>query len=298
MRFGVQWAPLIPGQELAAFSRELEDLGYYSIGFPDHFFIGHEDPFSPGEPFTAMGYAAASTTTLRIVCIVACNDFRHPALFARSIATLDVLSDGRIEAGIGAGWYGPEFEATGIAFDGPGVRIERLEEALRVIKGMWTQDELSFEGKHYRISRLPGIPKPVQKPYPPILIGAGGEKMLALAGRHADVVGLTSSLRDFNDRESMRREMQPESVRRKIDIVWKSATDSGRDPKSITLQCQINTIEFDGEDPGHLWAIAGDPSRMIDVLQERAAMGITYFMFRERSRARLREFAEKVISKL
>ncbi|MEO7818719.1 MAG: LLM class flavin-dependent oxidoreductase, partial [Actinomycetota bacterium] len=179
-------------------------MGYYSIGFPDHFFIGHTDPFAPAEPFTAMGYAAASTTTLRIVCIVACNDFRHPALFARSMASLDVLSDGRVEAGIGAGWYGPEFEAIGIAFDRPGVRIERLEEAIQIIKGMWTGTELTFDGKHYQVKALPCIPKPLQQPHPPILIGAGGDKMLALAGRHADVVGLTSSLRDFDDRDAMR----------------------------------------------------------------------------------------------
>ncbi|MEO7802934.1 MAG: LLM class flavin-dependent oxidoreductase, partial [Actinomycetota bacterium] len=280
------------------FSQQLEGLGYYSIGFPDHFFIGHTDPFAPAEPFTSMGYAAASTTTLRIVCIVACNDFRHPALFARSMASLDVLSDGRVEAGIGAGWYGPEFEAIGMAFDRPGVRIERLEEAIQIIKGMWTGTELTFDGKHYQVKGLPCIPKPVQQPHPPILIGAGGDKMLALAGRHADVVGLTSSLRDFDDRDAMRREMQPESVQRKVDIVRRSAVAAGRDPKSLTLQCQINTIDFDGEDPGHLWAIAGDPARMIDVLQERAAMGITYFMFRERNRDLLREFGEKVISKL
>lgn len=288
----------MPGDELAAWCRELEDLGYFSIGFPDHYFIGREEPFVPGEPFVSMAYAAASTTDLRLVSIVAANDFRHPALFARTIASLDLLSGGRIEAGIGAGWYRPEFEAIGVPFERAGLRIERLEEALKIIKAYWTSPRVSFEGKHFSIDELPGLPKTVQQPHPPILIGAGGDRMLRLAGRHADVVGLTSSLRDFENRPAMMEEMRPESVRRKISVVLQAAKDAGRDPDSLTLQTQINVIDFDGEDPGHLWALTGQPSRMIDALAQRREMGITYHMLRERNIDRIREFAEKVVSKL
>ena len=294
----MQWAPALNGEELKEFARELEDLGYFSLGFPDHFFIGHKDPMPQLEPFVAMSYASAVTSRLRLVSIVAANDFRTPALFARSIASLDQLSGGRIEAGIGAGWYGPEYDAIGIPFDRPGVRIERLEEAIQIANAFWTQDAVSYSGKYYNISSLPGLPRVVQKPHPPLLIGAGGDKMLSLAGRHADVVGLTSSLRDFNNRDAMIAEMRPESISRKIDLVRSSATAAGRDPSKLVIQTQINSIDFDEEDPGHLWALTGEPSQMIDKLEERAEMGVTYFMLRERRRDVLREFGEKVVSKL
>lgn len=286
----------MPGPELAAFSRELEDLGYFSIGFPDHYFVGGGPDFiSLHEPFAAMSYVGAVTSQLRLVCIVAANDFRHPGHYARSVASIDVLSEGRVEAGIGAGWFAPEYEAIGIAFDTPGTRIDRLEEAIAVIKSLWTNDLTDFSGKHYRISGAPGLPKPLQRPHPPLLIGAGGPRMLALAGRHADVVGLTSNLRNFKDRAGMLKEMSPESIKDKIEIVRQAAGAAGRDP---ILQIQINSIEFEGDDPGHMWALTGDPARLIDILHERREMGISYFMLRERRRDRLREFGEKVVSKL
>ena len=287
----------MPGPELAAFSRELEELGYFSIGFPDHYFVGGGPDFiSLHEPFAAMSYVAAVTSRLRLVCIVAANDFRHPALYARTVASIDVLSDGRVEAGIGAGWFAPEFEAIGIAFDMPGTRIDRLEEAIEVIKSLWTNDRTDFSGKHYRISGASGLPKPIQRPHPPLLIVAGGPRMLALAGRHADVVGLTSSLRNFKDRAGMLKEMIPESIKDKIEIVRQAAAGAGRDVP--ILQIQVNSIEFEGDDPGHMWALTGDPARLIDILHERREMGISYFMLRERRRERLREFGEKVVSKL
>ncbi|MCA1840615.1 MAG: LLM class flavin-dependent oxidoreductase [Actinomycetota bacterium] len=298
IRIGVQWAPALEGAELKEFARELEDLGYFSLGFPDHFFIGHKDPLPTLEPFSAMAFAAAVTTRLRLVSIVAANDFRNPALFARSIASLDMLSAGRIEAGIGAGWYGPEFDAVGIVFDKPSIRIERLEEAIGVAKAYWTKDIVEHAGKYYSVNGLPRVLDVVQQPHPPLLIGAGGDKMLALAGRHADVVGLTSSLRDFENRERMLDEMRPSSIARKVALVRSSAVDAGRDLDQIIFQTQINSIDFDQEDPGHLWALTGEPSKMMETLEERAEMGITYFMLRERRRDVLREFGEKVVSKL
>lgn len=307
IRFGVQWAPALTGQELASFCKELEDLGYYSVGFPDHYFVGFPDHYFVGkgpdymplhEPFTALGYVAGVTSSIRLVSIVADNDFRHPALFARSAASVDVLSDGRVEAGIGAGWFAPEYAAIGASFDAPSIRIERLEEAVTIIKSLWTQDRTDFEGVHYRIKDAPGLPKPVQKPHPPLLIGAGGPKMLALAGRHADVVGLTSSLRNFDDRASILKEMSRDSIARKIETVRRSAQDAGRSEDDVILQMQLDKIEFEGDDPGHLWAITGEPSVMIDELHSRQEIGISYYMLRERRIERIREFAEKVVNKL
>lgn len=299
LRFGVQWAPALGPQDLAQLAQDLEGLGYFSIGFPDHYFVGKGPDYTPlHEPFSALGFVAGVTSTIRLVSIVADNDFRHPALFARTTATLDILSGGRLEAGLGAGWFDPEYAAIGLGFDPAGTRIERLDEAVQVIRSLWTSDRTIFEGKHYRLSDAPGLPKPVQKPHPPILIGAGGPKMLRLAGRHADVIGLTTSLRDYRDRKAMFAEMMPASVANKIEIAKQAASDAGRDLGDLTFQCQLDKIEFEGEDAGHLWALMGEPEKMIDELHARAELGITYFMLRERRIDRLREFGEKVVSKI
>lgn len=295
IRFGVQWAPALNGEDLTGLCRKLDSLGFYSVGFPDHFFFGSApDHSSLHAPFAALGYAAAVTSRIRLVSIVADNDFHHPGDFARNIATLDILSGGRAEAGIGAGWYEPEYKAMGIPFDSGSVRVARLDEAVTVIKSLWTEAATDFSGEFYRLEGAPGLPKPVQRPHPPLLVGAGGPKMLALAGRHADIVGITTSVRDLNDRDAMRAQMRHEVVARKVDKVKEAASASGRDPSAIVFQAQIDMVEWEGEDPGHLWALIGEPEAMADELRRRADMGITYFMFRERRVDRLQEFAERV----
>ena len=137
--------------------------------------------------------AADATTTLRIGALVLCNDYRHPAVLAKEAATLDILSEGRFELGLGAGWMTSDYEAAGIAMDAPGVRIARLEEAVTVVRGLLSEGPCSFEGEHYRIRDLSGSPKPIQQPLP-LLIGGGGRKVLELAGRHAEIVGLNPKL--------------------------------------------------------------------------------------------------------
>ena len=163
-------------------ARRTEALGYALLVMPDHF-------LNPLTPVPALAAAAAVTTTLRIGAVVFANDYRHPALLAKEAATLDLLSDGRFELGLGAGWLRKEYAQTGIPFDPPGRRIARLEEALRIIRGLWGDEPLTFQGEHYAISGLEGLPKPAQKPHPPIFIGGTGPRMLRLAGREADIVG-------------------------------------------------------------------------------------------------------------
>jgi probable F420-dependent oxidoreductase len=162
--------------------RRVEALGYAILVMPDHF-------MNPLTPVPALAAAAAVTTTLRIGTIVFANDFRHPALLAKEAATLDLLSDGRFEFGLGAGWFQTEYERAGIAFDPPGQRIGRMHEALTIFKGLWSDVPLTFQGTHYAIAGLDGTPKPVQKPHPPIFIGGTGRRMLRLAGQEADIVG-------------------------------------------------------------------------------------------------------------
>jgi probable F420-dependent oxidoreductase len=163
-------------------ARRAEALGYAILVMPDHF-------LNRLTPVPALAAAAAVTTTMRIGTIVFANDYRHPALLAKEAATLDLLSDGRFEFGLGAGWYQKEYEQAGIPFDPPGRRIERMQEALPIFKGLWSDEPLTFQGTHFAIAGLDGTPKPVQKPHPPIFIGGTGRRMLQLAGREADIVG-------------------------------------------------------------------------------------------------------------
>src|SRR5262249_10532971 len=122
------------------------------------------------------------------------NDFRHPVMLAKEAATLDLLSDGRLELGIGAGWMNEDYASSGIAHDPPGVRIARLEEALAVLRGLWSEGPFSFKGRHYAATDRDGRPKPLQRPHPPIAIGGGGRRILELAARQAQIVGLAAQL--------------------------------------------------------------------------------------------------------
>src|SRR5207253_6767082 len=164
-------------------ARRAEELGYSTFLLPDHYV--NDLATTP-----ALAIAAEATNTLRVGSFVFDNDFRHPAAVAKEAATLDLLSDGRFELGIGAGWHGPEYQQTGIPFEPPGVRVGRLEEAVTIIKALFGEEPVNFSGKHYTINGLVGLPKPVQRPHPPILIAGGGKRVLSLAAREADIVGL------------------------------------------------------------------------------------------------------------
>jgi probable F420-dependent oxidoreductase len=162
-------------------ARKIEALGYDCLGIGDHF-----NRFMA--PVPALIAAAHATTTMKVWAIFA-NDFRHPAALAKEIATVDVLIDGRLYAfAIGAGWYKAEYDQVGIPWDPPGVRVSRMIEAVRVIRGLWGDGPFSFDGEHYTISELDGDPKPVQRPHPPIAVGGGGRRMLSFAAREADIV--------------------------------------------------------------------------------------------------------------
>src|SRR3989442_2131618 len=137
--------------------------------------------------------AASVTKTMRVGSLVIDNDYRHPVVLAKEAATLDLLSGGRFELGLGAGFLKTEYDKAGVTFDSAGVRISRLAEALQVLKGLFADGRLTFRGQHYRIDGLDGYPKPVQRPHPPIHIGAGSKRMLMLAGREADTIGLLNS---------------------------------------------------------------------------------------------------------
>jgi len=186
-RFGVQ---MWEAQSAAAWkekARNAERLGYDILVIPDHF---------PAPSGGSLGYApalaaaAAATTRLRIGTNVLDNDFRHPALVASDAATLDLLSDGRFELGIGAGWDQGDYERSGIAFDRPGVRVQRLTESVQIIKRLFTGGPVAFSGEHFTINGLERYPKLVQQPHPPLLIGAAGPRLTAFAAREANIISV------------------------------------------------------------------------------------------------------------
>lgn len=174
---------VVDGKTMAALARRAESIGYHGLVIPDHL-------IEQLAPLPAMAWIASATERLRVAAFVFNNDFRHPAVLAQDLASLDVLSGGRLDVAIGAGWNRPEYEAIGLPFDPTPVRQARLEEAIRVLKGAFGPGPFSFDGEHYAITDLDGQPKPVQQPHPPFMIGGGGRRTLELAGREAQIVSL------------------------------------------------------------------------------------------------------------
>jgi probable F420-dependent oxidoreductase len=182
-RFLAEARAISTGPELAEQARRAEAIGYHALVIPDHL-------IPQIAPIPGLAWMAAATERLRIASFVHNNDLRHPAVLAQDLATLDVLSGGRLDVAIGAGWNKPEYDAIGLPFDPTPVRQARLIEAVAVLKGAFGPSPFSFEGEHYRITDLDGQPKPIQQPHPPFLIGGGGRKTLELAAREAQIVGL------------------------------------------------------------------------------------------------------------
>lgn len=186
-RFLAEAVEIVDGKTLAENARRAESIGYSVLVITDHLL----DQLAP---IPAMAAIAAATERLRIGTFVFNNDLRHPAVLAQDLATLDVLSGGRLEIGIGAGWNRPEYAAIGLPFEPIGTRVGRLEESIAVLKGLFGDGPFSLRGEHYTITEMDGQPKPTQKPHPPFLVGGGGRRTLTLAGREAQMVSLAPRL--------------------------------------------------------------------------------------------------------
>jgi probable F420-dependent oxidoreductase len=186
-RFGVQLSRAGSADAWRATARRIEELGYSTLFIPDHL----DDQFAP---VVALCAAADATSSLRVGSLVFDIDFRHPVLLAKEIATLDLFSGGRVEFGLGAGWLTSDYEQSGIVCDPPGVRVERMAEGLAIMKSLWEKGTATFDGDHYRVTGAVGQPEPVQRPHPPVIIGGGSRRVLGIAGREADIVGLNPRL--------------------------------------------------------------------------------------------------------
>lgn len=170
--------------ELLAQVRRVEELGYDSITVVDHVSAPRLAPIS------TLAAVGAMSSRLRLLSTVFGNDFRHPAFLASEAAAIDIISEGRLELGIGTGWLEPDYAQTGLSFDSPGSRVSRLIEAIHIIKALFADEPVTFSGDYYTIQKLNLQPKPVQRPHPPILIGGGGKRMLTLAAQEADIVSI------------------------------------------------------------------------------------------------------------
>jgi probable F420-dependent oxidoreductase len=186
-RFGVQLSNASSGASWRDLARTIEDLGYSTLFIPDHF----DDQFGP---LVALTVAAEATTDLKVGSLVFGNDYRHPIVLAKEIATLDLMSEGRVEFGLGAGWMTTDYEQSGINNDPPGVRISRMAESLTIMKSLWSTGAATFAGEHYTVSGAVGAPLPHSRPHPKIIIGGGGRRVLGIAAREADIVGVNPSL--------------------------------------------------------------------------------------------------------
>lgn len=186
-RFGVQAQPLARASVWTDRARRAEDLGYSTLLIHDH--VGDQLA-----PLPALTMAAAVTTELRVGTLVLDNDFRHPALLANEIATVDVLSAGRFEWGIGAGWLPRDYERSGLTFDPPAARLARLRDSIAVMKALFGEGEVDVTADRYHVQGFEGAPRPVQRPHPPLLVGGQGRRLLSLAAREADIVGIGPSI--------------------------------------------------------------------------------------------------------
>ncbi len=217
-RFGVEEHRAPDAKKWREKARLVEALGYSTLLLPDHF----GDQFSP---IAALMSAADATTRLRIGSLVFDNDYRHPVVLAKEAATLDLLSEGRLDFGLGAGWMASDYEQTGIPLDPPGTRIERMAEALEIIKAFFAGGSVSFTGKHYRIEGVEAVPSPVQKPHPPIVLGGGGRRMLRLAAREADIVSINYKLSEGRVNRKLIRTGLAEATDQKLAWIKEAAAD-------------------------------------------------------------------------
>ena len=213
--------------------RECEELNFDSVWVFDHFYFGNKVRECM-EAWTLLSALAHATKKLRLGFLVICNSFRHPSLLARMASTLDNISNGRLEFGIGAGWYKEEHRAFGFDFPPVSVRIARLEESIKICKLLWTKDRVTFHGKYYTLENAISNLKPIQKPHPPILVGGSGEKLLRVVARHADASNIEGHLGTHM--------MTLDEYKNKMEILEKHCEDVGRNFNEIEKTFSIRTI--------------------------------------------------------
>jgi probable F420-dependent oxidoreductase len=291
LRFAVQLVGAPDGPAWASLAQRAEEIGFDVVSLPDH--LGEQ--FAPLPALTA---AACATTRLRLSMFVLANDMRHPGVLAKEVATLDVLSGGRVELGLGAGWDQAEYAALGIPFDRPSVRIARLEEAVRSIRVLLAGEAVSAHGEHYHLEGLSVRPRPVQPGGVPIALGGGGRKMLSLAGRLGDIVSIAAENNGRNDPSVLGPGIRRTAVEGQIGWV-RDAAGERFDRIELNLRVRMAAVGVDREAEARVGAkgmdcsaddLLGSPFCLLgrvdevaeQLLRTRDELGISYFTVSQR----------------
>lgn len=285
-RFGVVFTDEMTGPDWRDYARRLEAEGFSTLLVADHF----DNPMSCGPLMLA---AADATTTLRVGSYVYDNDFRHPALLAKEAATIDVLSGGRLELGLGAGWNKGEYDEVGVAFDPPGVRVARLEESVEILLRLFAGGPVEFAGEHYRINGLEGTPIPIQQPIP-LLIGGGGPRMMRLAAKRAEIVGFVPPALGGGGLDSDK--FTEAAMDAKIGALESALaeigrTDGGPERSVLVFEIYRSIAEVDPRDwvredlvPTSPYVLLGSSEAMVDALiGRRERWGLSYVVCFERN---------------
>jgi F420-dependent oxidoreductase-like protein len=265
----------LPFNALLERATTIERLGYHSIWLVDHFWNRGVPDADVLECTSTMSALAASTTNLRIGSLVLCNSFRNPGMLAKVLATIDNISGGRLEIGLGAGWMDEEYRAYGYEFPTMGARLRQLDEGVQILKAMLSSKQATFKGRYYAVTAAYNNPQPLQKPHPPITVGGSGEKiMLGIVARHADRWNCPAGYRSFEQ---------------KLNALRTHCEKVGRDIRSINISEQLEVVigksDAEIEDKWKIgqrlpfWrtAIRGTPSQVIDQLRERINRGVQFF---------------------
>jgi len=265
----------LPWKSVAERAARLEELGYHSMWLTDHFFNRGVPEADVLECTSTLSALSVATSKLRIGPLVLCNSFRNPGLTAKVLATIDNLSNGRLEIGLGAGWMEEEYRAYGYEFPSAGARLRQLEEGIQIMKLLMTEPRGSFDGRYYKLSQAYNNPKPIQKPHPPITIGGSGEKlMLRIVARHANRWNCPAGYRNFEH---------------KLEVLKEHCLAAGRDINQINISEQLLVcIGANDAEVEQKWKIAqrlpfwrtgikGTPAQIVQHLRERVRRGISFF---------------------
>lgn len=327
MAHSLKFGAVLPLNDFAAarsVTERAEALGFHAIAAEDHFFMaglmGHDRGAPRLECFTLLAALAPLTSRLVLTQIVAANSFRHPALTAKIISSLHHITGGRVELGLGAGWFREEYDALGIPYPKPAVRIAQMEEGLQVMKRLWSDELASFEGEFYRIAEAPHAPKPA--PRPRIMLGGGGERLLRVAAAEADVINIIPPAGGAHGKVMMAENLKfdLEAFARKVAFLRAECERLGRPADEIELSSMVYVMLGESEDEARMYASAlaqtmgiddlagvhrspntlvGTPAQVADeILRRQAELGITYYFCNFLSPAMFDLFGEKVLPRL
>lgn len=289
-RFAAQVFAASTGKEWREKARHIEDLGYSTLYLPDHF----------GEqwgPVVAMTIAAEATDTLNVGTLVFDNDYRHPVVLAKEMATLDLATEGRVEFGLGAGWMKSDYDESGIPYDKPKERVDRFEEGLKIIRDLWRDGRADLAGDHYKVTAAQGHPRPHTPGGPPLVIGGGGKRVLSIAAREASIVGINPNLKAGYVGPEVADSAKGDRYRRRLEWVREAA---GPRFEELELQVLMFFVQFTDdsakayEELAPLFGLTPDEARQVPLAlagtvdemcetlrQRREEYGMSYVVVQE-----------------